>query len=41
MVMAIIKIKLITKLIIMTITVNSKIIRMRRIMVEINMLQQI
>ena len=39
--MAIIKIKLITKLIIMTITVNSKIIRMRRIMVEINMLQQI
>ena len=41
MVMAIIKIKLITKLIIMTITVNSKIIRTRRIMVEINMLQQI
>ena len=39
MVMAIIKIKLITKLIIMTITVNSKIIRTRRIMVEINMLQ--
>ena len=39
--MAIIKIKLITKLIIMTITVNSKIIRTRRIMVEINMLQQI
>ena len=41
MVMAIIKIKLITKLIIMTITVNSKIIRTRRIMVEINVLQQI
>ena len=41
MVMAIIKIKLITKLIIMTITVNSKIIRTCRIMVEINMLQQI
>ena len=39
--MAIIKIKLITKLIIMTITVNSKIIRTRRIMVEINVLQQI
>ena len=39
MVMAIIKIKLITKLIIMTITVNSKIIRTRRIMVEINVLQ--
>ena len=39
MVMAIIKIKLITKLIIMTITVNSKIIRTRRIMVEINVLE--
>ena len=39
MVMAIIKIKIITKLIIMTITVNSKIIRTRRIMVEINVLQ--
>ena len=37
--MAIIKIKIITKLIIMTITVNSKIIRTRRIMVEINVLQ--
>ena len=39
MVMAIIKIKIITKLIIMTITVNSKIIRTRRIMVEINVLE--
>ena len=39
MVLAIIKIKIITKLIIMTITVNSKIIRTRRIMVEINVLQ--
>ena len=35
----VIMIKVIKKLIIMTIAVNSKIIRIRRIMVEINMLQ--
>ena len=32
-------IKMITRLIIMTITINSKIIRTRKIMVEINVLQ--
>ena len=37
--MVIIIIKIITRLIIMTIRVNSKIIRTRRIMVGINMLQ--
>ena len=37
--MVIIMIKIITKLIIMTITVNSKIVRTRKIMVEINVLQ--
>ena len=37
--MVIIMIKIITRLIIMTITVNSKIIRTRKIMVEINVLQ--
>ena len=40
-VMVIIMIKIITRLIIMTITVNSKIIRTRKIMVEINVLQLI
>ena len=37
--MVIIMIKIITRLIIMTITVNSKIIRTRKIMVKINVLQ--
>ena len=37
--MVIIMIEIITRLIIMTITVNSKIITTRKIMVEINVLQ--
>ena len=37
--MVIIMIKIITRVIIMTITVDSKIIRTRKIMVEINVLQ--
>ena len=37
--MVIIMIKIITRLIITTITVNSKIIRTRKIMVEINVVQ--
>ena len=39
--MLIITIKVITKLIIITITINSKIIRTRKIMVEIDVLQKI
>ena len=39
--MLIITIKIITKLIIITITINSKIIRTRKIMVEIDVLQKI
>ena len=39
--MLIITIKIITKLIIITITINSKIIRKRKIMVEIDVLQKI
>ena len=39
--MVIIMIKIITRLIIMTVTVNRKIIRTHKIMVEINVLQQI
>ena len=39
--MLIITIKITTKLIIITITINSKIIRTRKIMVEIDVLQKI
>ena len=39
--MLIITIKIITKLIIITITINSKIIKTRKIMVEIDVLQKI